>query len=46
LERFIEQADQFKDESVHHAVILIGTLSDYLDKGGQKKLIQTFEKMI
>lgn len=46
LERFVEQADQFREESVHHAIVLIGTLSDYLDKGGQKKLIQTFEKLL
>jgi hypothetical protein len=46
LERFIENADDFKAESVHHAIVLIGTLSSYLDKGGQKKLIQTFEKML
>jgi hypothetical protein len=46
LERFIEEADSFKEESVHHAIVLIGTLSDYLDKNTQKKLIQTFEKML
>ena len=46
LERFIENADEFKEESVHQAIVLIGTLSNYLDKNGQKKLILTFEKML
>ena len=46
LERFIENAHEFKEESVHQAIVLIGTLSQYLDKNGQKKLIQTFEKML
>jgi hypothetical protein len=46
LERFIENAQDFQPESVHHAIVLIGTLSDYLDKNGQKKLIQTFEKLL
>lgn len=46
LERFIENAHEFKEESVNHAIVLIGTLSNYLDKNGQKKLIQTFEKML
>lgn len=39
LEKFIEDAEDFKEESVNQAIILIGTLSDYLDKNGQKKLI-------
>jgi hypothetical protein len=39
LERFVEEADEFRAESVHHAIVLIGTLSDYLDKGGQKRLV-------
>jgi hypothetical protein len=34
LERFIENADEFKEESVHQAIVLIGTLSNYLDKNG------------
>jgi len=46
LERFIDDASQYKEESVHHAITLIGTLSRYLDKNGQKKLIHTFEKMM
>lgn len=46
LERYIEQADEFKPESVQHSIVLIGTLSSYLDKNGQKRLIQTFEKML
>jgi len=31
---------------VHHAIVLIGTLSGYLDQGGKKKLVLTFEKML
>jgi HEAT repeat protein len=46
LEKFIENADDYAPESVNHAVVLIGTLSAYLDKNLQKKLIQTFEKML
>jgi hypothetical protein len=46
LERFVEDAQDFKEESVHHAIVLIGTLSGYLDQGGKKKLILTFEKML
>lgn len=46
LERFIEEAQDFKEESVHHAIVLIGTLSGYLDQGGKKKLVLTFEKML
>jgi hypothetical protein len=38
LERYVEQAASFQPESVAHAVTLIGTLSGYLDKNGQKKL--------
>ena len=29
LEKFIEEADNYKEDSVHHAIVLIGTLSDY-----------------
>jgi len=46
LERFIEFAEEFTHESVHHAIVLIGTLAGYLDKAGQKKLVGTFEKML
>ena len=46
LERYIESAEDFAEESVHHAIVLIGTLSAYLDKNGHKKLIGTFEKML
>jgi hypothetical protein len=46
LERYVEPAEHFRPESVTHAIALIGTLSSYLDKDGQKQLIQTFEKML
>jgi hypothetical protein len=45
LEKFVDDAEQYQTESVHQAVLLIGTLSDYLDKAMQKKLLATFEKM-
>ena len=46
LERYVEHAGEFQPESVTHAIVLIGTLSNYLDKNGQKKLVQTFEAML
>jgi hypothetical protein len=46
LEGYIENAQSHTPESVNHAVVLLGTLSAYLDKNLQKKLIQTFEKML
>ena len=47
LESFIENSDGlYKPESINHAVVLLGTLSTYLDKNLQKKLIITFEKML
>lgn len=32
LENFIDNAEDYQEESVHHAVSLIGTLAGYLDK--------------
>lgn len=39
LEKYVDQSESFKPQSIKNAVILIGTVSDYLDKNGQKKLI-------
>ena len=46
LERYVTDAKEFQPESVARAVVLIGTLSSYLDKGGQKKLPQTLDAML
>ena len=46
LEKYINEQKKYSELSKNQAIIMIGALANYLDNASQKKLINTFEKML
>lgn len=46
LEKFINEQKKYSELSKNEAIIMIGSLSSFLDNTSQKKLVGTFEKML
>jgi flagellar motor component MotA len=46
LEKYINEQKKYSEQSKNQAIIMIGALANFLDNASQKKLINTFEKML